>query len=40
MTMKSTLRGYQSNNEECSKLGSKVQTDEEECSKSEIGSDG
>jgi len=33
------LRRYQSNDEECLKLGSKVQTDEEECSKSEIGSD-
>jgi hypothetical protein len=33
------LRRYQSNDEECSMLGSKVQTDEEECSKSEIGSD-
>jgi hypothetical protein len=33
------LRRYQSNDEEYSKLGSKVLTDEEECSKSEIGSD-
>jgi hypothetical protein len=33
------LRRCRSNDEECSKLGSKVKTDEEECSKSEIGSD-
>jgi len=33
------LRRYQSNDEKYSKLGSKVQTDKEECSKSEIGSD-
>jgi hypothetical protein len=35
----SRLRRYQSNDEEYSKLGSKVRADEEECSKSEIGSD-
>jgi hypothetical protein len=33
------LQGYQSNDEGYSKLGSEVQTNEEECSKLEIGSD-